>query len=231
MDFFSIKVKDRITLTSTFNFEAEDDPDTPDVNEAAVAAAAAVLDRLALTNAGITNADQFTGVSFFTNDFDTRTKGVDVIATIPINTSGPGTTEVNLAFNYTSTKVTRRGPNISDLRVLQLEQQLPKTKGTLSFKHLGNKFRVNTRLNYYGPLTEYYLSTTRLTNLNSQITVDLEGGYKITDALEFSVGGQNIFDSYPTEAVYADAFGSTYPVSSPAGITGGYYYAKVKYSF
>ena len=71
----------------------------------------------------------------------------------------------------------------------------------------------------------------RITDLDSQITFDLEAGYQVTDDIEISVGAQNAFDSLPTKAFTADAFGNTYPVASPAGFSGGYYYARATFDF
>lgn len=211
VDFFRIDLEDRITLTSTSS-----------IGDA---------DRAALFNAGFTNANQFVGVNFFTNDFDTQTEGVDVIVSAPISLTDEGVTEFSLAANYTTTEVTRRGPNLSDLRVLQLEEQLPEVRGNMALTHAEGSFRGILRVNYFGPLNEYYLSTTRKTELESQVTVDVELGFDATDSLELVVGAQNLFDNFPTKSVYGSSLGSTYPVSSPDGFGGGYYYAKVKYSF
>ena len=211
VDYYRIDVEDRITLTST-----------ADINDA---------DRSALLELGFTNASQFVGVNFYTNDFDTQTEGVDVVFSKPVTITESGTSNLALAFNYTTTEVTRKGPNLSDLRLLQLEQQLPELKGNISLTHAEDRLSGILRLNYYGPLTEYYLSTTRVTELDKQITVDLELNFDATDNIQLSLGAQNIFDSFPSEAVYSTTFGSTYPVSSPAGFGGGYYYGKLKLTF
>ena len=210
-DYFNIKVEDRITLTSTTSITDED--------------------RSALFDAGFANANQFRGVNFFTNDFNTKTEGVDLVIAVPLNIVDEGTTELSLSANYTKTEVTKQGDNLSNLRLLQLEEQLPKTRGTLSLSHSQGQFRALTRINYSGSLTEYYLSETRVTDLDSQVTVDVEVSYQATESLELIAGGQNVFDSFPTKASYAETLGSTYPVSSPNGFGGGYYYVKAKYRF
>jgi len=210
-DYFNIKVEDRITLTSVVSINDEV--------------------RTALFNAGFTDANEYVGVNFFTNDFSTTTQGVDLVVAVPLEIVDEGTTELSLSANYTKTEVTKQGDNLSDLRLLQLEEQLPKTRGTLSLSHSQGQFRALTRVNYFGSLTEYYLSETRITNLKPQVTLDIEISYQATESLELIAGGQNIFDSYPTKASYAESLGSTYPVASPDGFGGGYYYVKAKYSF
>jgi iron complex outermembrane receptor protein len=211
LDYFRINVDNRITLTSTFA-----------INDA---------DRDALQSVGFLNASQFTAINYFTNDFDTQTQGIDIVGSMELELLDRGISRVLLSYNHTDTKVIHQGQDLSDLRVLQLEQQLPKDKAILTFTHAVGDFSGVLRVNYYGALDEYYLSTTRHTELDAQVTIGFELSYLLTHELMLSIGGQNIFDSYPTKAVYAEAFGSTYPVSSPAGSGGGLYYAKIKYSF
>jgi len=211
VDFYQIDMKDRITLTSS--------------------ASIGDADRDTLFGLGFTNAQLFTGVNFFTNDFDTKTQGVDIIGAVPVELTDEGSSEVSLAFNYTKTEVTRQGANLSDLRLRQLEEQLPQWRGNVAFTHTEGDIGGILRVNYFGPLNEYYLSLARLTELDSQITVDVEVNYAVLEGVEISVGAQNLFNSFPTGAFTATAFGNTYPVSSPDGFGGGFYYAKVKYNF
>lgn len=211
VDYFRIEVDNRMTLTSAVA-----------INDA---------DRDALQAAGFPNAAQFTAVNHFTNDFDTETQGVDIVGSMELDIFENGSTQLQLSYNYTDTKVARRGESLSDLRVLQLEEQLPKTKGIVTLTHAVDNFSGTLRANYFGSLDEYYLSTSRHTELDAQVTVDIELSYFVSDNITLSLGGQNLFDSYPSEAVYAEAFGSTYPVSAPAGNGGGFYYGKIKYSF
>ncbi|MFT5760459.1 MAG: iron complex outermembrane receptor protein, partial [Alteromonadaceae bacterium] len=132
-DYFNIKVEDRIALTAT----------TPVTDE----------DRSELFDLGFDDANQFRGVKFFTNDFDTKTQGVDLVVSVPLDIVDEGNTQLSLSANYTQTEVTRQGENLSDLRLLQLEEQLPKTRGTLSLSHSQGQFRSLARVNYSGPLT------------------------------------------------------------------------------
>jgi len=211
VDYFRIDVDNRITLTSTV--------------------AISDADRDALLGAGLPNANQFTAINHLTNDFSTQTQGVDIVGSMELDIFDRGTSMLLLSYNHTDTTVSHQGESLSDLRVLQLEQQLPKDKAILTFTHAIDDFSSVLRVNYYGALDEYYLSTTRHTKLDAQVTVGLELSYYVSNGLTLSIGGQNIFDSYPTKAVYAEAFGSTYPVSSPAGSGGGLLYAKIDYSF
>ena len=48
-------------------------------------------------------------VRFYTNDFDTTTQGIDVIATYPVDMLG-GHTNFSFAGNWTDTKVDKFNP-------------------------------------------------------------------------------------------------------------------------
>ena len=210
VDLFRIDVDDRITLT-----------EPADIDDA---------DRQALFDLGFTNAGQFCCVNFFTNDFDTRTEGVDVIASIPFSL-GSGDSEISISYNYTTTEVTRQGPNLSDLRLAQLEEQIPKSRGNVMWNHAVGRWSGFARVNYFGNLHEYYLALSLDTAMSSETTVDAQVNFDATDSLRISLGAENLFDSFPTKASTRTLFGNTYPVSSPNGFGGGFYYAKLGYNF
>ncbi len=211
VDFYQINVDDRIAQTGA----------TPLTD----------ADRAALFDLGFTNANEFAGVAFFTNDFDTETKGVDIVASMPLQLTNSGDTSLSAAFNYNETEVIRRGAALGDWRLATIENDIPNSRGNISMTHQQGPFRGLIRLNYYGSFTEFYLNTSRITNLDSQITFDLEAGYQVTDNIEIAIGAQNAFDSLPTKAFTADAFGNTYPVASPAGFSGGFFYARATIDF
>ena len=213
VDYYQIEVKDRITQTGRTSLVAED--------------------RMALTALGFTNADEFASVSFFTNDFDTRTKGADIVLSVPISLSSGTNMNVGAALNYNETKVTRAGPELGEWRAAVIEHDIPDWRGNLNFTYKNGKWGGLARLNYYGSFTEFYLNTSegRTTGLSSQFTVDLEASYDITDRFSISIGAHNLFDSTPTRAATADAFGNTYPVASPAGFSGGFFYSRLVVNF
>ncbi len=188
-------------------------------------------DRATLFGLGFTNANEFAGVRFFTNDFDTRTEGVDLMASLPLELASPGDTELTAAVNFNDTEVVRQGPALDSWRRATIENDIPNVQGNVTVSHRQGRFRGLARVNYYGPFTEYYLNLARRTDLDSQIVVDLEGAYALSDQIELVVGAQNLFDSTPTEAFTANAFGNTYPVASPAGFSGGFYYVRLNLDF
>lgn len=211
VDYYRIEVTDRIAQTGATTLTD--------------------ADRMTLFGLGFTNANEFAGVRFFTNDFDTRTQGVDLVASMPLELTSFGDTELAAAVNYNDTEVVRQGPALDPWRRATIENDIPGVRGNISLNHRQGPFRGLARINYYGSFTEYYLNLARRTDLDSQITVDLEGAYFLTDTIELVVGAQNAFDSTPTEAFTANAFGNTYPVASPAGFSGGFYYVRLNLDF
>ena len=93
-DYFRIRLSDRLALTQLFAL-------TP-----------AEVDGL-LTE-GVTSARNLQNFRFFTNHFETRTQGLDLVAT-----SG-------FLFNHTDTDVTRFDPEVLDaLRIRELQEAIP----------------------------------------------------------------------------------------------------------
>ena len=250
VDFFDITVEDRIAISEQQDFRGllvrageraglslADMGITQDANgdgalNAQDGETAQILN--ALDAAGVVRGADFAGaedlasVAFFTNDFDTETRGVDLVATVPINW-GLGRTTLALALNYTDTRVTRRG-GLGDTRLRQLEEGLPKWKGNISLRHERVKARVLARVNFHGPYGEAHADDgSRWIEPGSEFTVDVEGGYAISDAWELALGVANLFDNFPDEHRYADVVGSRYPTTAPFGLSGGQYYAKVRH--
>ena len=89
-DYFRIDLSDRLALSQVFALD-------PDEAERLIAE-------------GITSAKNLVNFRFFTNQFDTRTQGLDVVAAFA-PPGMEGDPELNLAFNYTHTAVTRYNPD------------------------------------------------------------------------------------------------------------------------
>lgn len=210
LDYFNIEVEDRIALTTTQALTPQD-----------------IQELLAL---GILDAQSFSGVRFFTNDFDTTTQGIDLVATANADLFG-GETDFSLVYNWTDTEVDSFNPDIiGDTRVRQLEENLPNHRASFVTSHLQGNWRGLLRLNYYGEYFEAHLDDGTLPiEASSEITVDAEIGYGFTDSLNVVLGAENIFDEFPDENPWAGIAGATYPVTSPMGFNGGFWYVRLRY--
>jgi len=217
LDFYLIKMKDRITQSASHQLTD--------------------AQRAALIAEGFTAAGGFGTFRFFTNDFSSTTKGLDLVASMPLEITHSGATEVNLAVNWTKTKVTSFDPTdpnelLSETRVIQLEDNNPNWRGYMSLTHNEADWRGLVRVNYFGKYTELHVNAGSLRiDAGSEITVDVEAGINIMDNLEFVVGAQNAFSNYPDRNPWDFIVGSKYPTTAPSGINGGVYYTKLRYFF
>ena len=211
VDYFHIKVKDRIGRSSE-----------KELTDA---------DRLTLIGQGITDASAFSQVRFYTNDFDTTTQGIDVIATYPVDMLG-GHTNFSFAGNWTDTTVDKFNPDvISDKRVTQLEKNLPRTRFTLSANHLQGPWTFLARLRYYGKFTEFSTDDATARNeAEARALVDIEGSYTFKDSLTLAAGAENVLDTKPSK-LSSNVSGLIYTETSPYGFNGGFFYFRALWNF
>ncbi len=211
-DYYHIEMTDRLSTASGISL-TEEDIET-------------------LLAQGISDASSFSEISFFTNDFDTTTEGVDVVANYSMEMLG-GDTRFSLAYNWTDTTVDEASDNISDERIRMLEDNLPSVRYSLTANHTNGDWRVLGRINYFGSIYEDHLdSGLPIENVGSEITLDVEVGYNFTDSLSVVVGAKNALDEYPDENTqWKGIAGSLYPTTSPIGINGGFYYVRGLYTF
>jgi iron complex outermembrane receptor protein len=211
-DYYNIELTDRLSTASGIALTDED--------------------IATLISQGINDASSFSEISFFTNDFDTTTEGVDVVANYSMEMLG-GDTKFSLAYNWTSTVVDRASDNISDFRIRMLEDNLPAVRYSATANHTNGDWRFLTRLNYFGSIFEDHLdSALPINKVGSEFTVDLEVAYSFTEDFTLTVGAKNALDEYPDENTqYAGIAGSLYPTTAPIGINGGFYYLRGMYTF
>ena len=204
-DYFRIALSDRIALSQVFSLDPAD------------------AERLIAE--GITSARNLVNFRFFTNEFDTRTQGVDVVASfVP---GGAGGAELSLAFNHTNTKVTRYNPKVlNDVRVRQLEDALPGTRWMASARRTLGGVSAVARLSYYAG----WFDARDDRAYPGEYLVDLEASYPVTASASVTIGAQNALNRYPQENPNAAAVaGNLYSSQTPFGASGGFVYVKAGY--
>ena len=107
-----------------------------------------------MITAGITGAETVTAVSFFVNDIDSRTTGLDLVAATGLDWAG-GRLNLTLAGNITDTTITEPGVTLSPAKVRELEDALPDTRATLSIDYARGPWSGLVRANYYGSVYEH----------------------------------------------------------------------------
>ena len=235
LDYFYIAVDDRILQTQSFvlaNLVEGGQCSDPRSDVTCVWANRAALDAARRASGFGRNLD-LSRVRFFTNDFNTRTRGVDLVATVPLELLDSGESELTLAANWTKTKIVRHDPDTVDAkRIGQIERSLPRVKGNATLTHDAEAWRALVRANYYGHALEYHVdSDALLVKYGAEVTWDLEFGYRPVPELELVLGADNVFDNRPDENPYAGVVGSRYPESAAMGSQGGFYYVKASYEF
>lgn len=209
VDYFNIALDDRITVSQNFQLSEED-----------VAQ---------LVSEGVTSAANLANFRFFTNDFDTETTGIDVVATY--NPGGAdGRTNYSLVFNHTETEVKRFNPETLDAtRIRELQEGLPENRWNASVNHrFGESFRMLGRVSFY----DGWFDSEDGESYGGEYIVDMEAAYNVNQSLAIMVGAQNLLDTFPAENPGArSGVGNRYSQFTPFGFNGGMYYARIKYDF
>ncbi|MGV6850690.1 MAG: TonB-dependent receptor plug domain-containing protein [bacterium] len=221
IDYFNIDVNDRLNLSSE------------------VVLTQAEIDQLIAD--GIPGAGDLTQFRFFTNDFDTNTSGVDIIATTEADMLG-GTTTFNFAFNYTKTDVTSFNPEtINASRIRQIEETTPDTRWNITANHRIDNMRFMVRGNYYSSWYDSFENDVFGTDavFDGEFLVDLEGEYEINDSSSVLLGVRNIFNNKGQKASDVNdqgfdtstVLGEVYSQYTPFGFNGTFLYARYQYRF
>ncbi len=214
VDFFDIRMKDRLSLSQEFTLEADhkaqlDDP---------------TLDK----------------IRFFTNDFDSITQGIDAVVTIPVL---DGNVFVIYNFTQTEVVEESVDERTIDAdRIQELENNLPKHRASLTVAQpFLDNFGVLARGSYWG---DWYDSEDDATytgkfvvdleftyTTESRVTFSL-GGTNILDTYPDENPAYSEDTPATTDEGYnAPDIGNQYGQFSPFGFDGAYWYAKVGYSF
>ena len=203
-DYFRVAVSDRLALTRPFVLTSDE--------------------RETLVEEGITSAANLQNFRFFTNNFETRTQGVDVVAAfaLPIMDG----IELSLAFNHTRTSVVAYDPSVLDEeRIRQIEEGLPRTRWLYTAKHALGPVGVLGRLSWFGG----WFDARDDRSYSGAPLLDLEAAYSFGEGLTLTAGAQNALNRHPERNPQADRAGNLYGPNSPFGTNGGFYYVRLGY--
>ena len=201
-----------------------------------------------------------TGVTLFANGLDTATQGADLSFVLPEDYHF-GHVEWSLGANYNETTVTRvpltpaslAGLTLYDATALSdLSTASPRYVINLGGLWTERRLSVDLKEQIYGPSSEwenddgdnpanvplYFKSTIKVTPIT-----DLDLGYRLHHHITVHVGAVNLFNRYPNRYNatllahyntfrYGDTLGVfQYPMFSPFGINGGFYYMRASVRF
>jgi iron complex outermembrane receptor protein len=220
VDAYQIKVRDRIAITSTLTGDA----------------VSAILVANGLS--------PYISAQYYTNAIDTRTRGIDVVATYGHDIGSFADMEWNVGYNYNKNIITDIIDNPSELsainfalfdRVSQanLTENLPKTKFYIGNVLSAGDFTLSTRVIRYGEVAALQNDATRDRIFGAKWLTDAELTWRVNDTLGVAVGANNLFNVYPDANGIASAANGSgfYPTTIPYGFTGGYYYGRLTLSY
>ncbi len=215
-------------------------------------------DRIVLSNnlSGDAIADllQGTGANqgrFFLNAIDSKTRGVDVVASYNVATDGYGDLAFNLGYNYGKNEVTNiidppaelQGAGFdqdnlfSGTELRRFEVSTPRNKYNLSATWTNDDIRTTLRTTRYGETQDPSDIPERNEVLKPKWITDLDVAYSLSENVSLSLGANNIFDVYPDATrenvddvtTFSRLF--AYSSFSPYGFNGRYVYGKIEMKF
>lgn len=242
VDAYQVQIDDRIVVTENLGLFG-----TTAVNNAV---------RAVLAAAGFPTVN---AARFFINGVDTRTRGLDLVATYRIPDIGGGRLNLTSGFNYNKTKITRNAPRPGALasipgielfgrqESLRLEQGQPRTKINASADFDRGWFGATLRATRYGRVLAAGADLFNDVELAPKTITDLELRFQpLGERVNLAVGSNNIFDVYPTNSprgrgvnpdtgqpanFSANNYFLPFSSFSPFGFNGRYLYGRVSVNF
>ena len=224
LDYYFIELRNRIVLSSDFSVGPEE--------------------VVTLQGLGVAGANSIAQVSFFNNDLDTETRGIDAVATYTID-SAAGFTELSASLNRNETRVSeipvrtdRRGHSFSFVNeedVFDTENALPKFQGVFTLRHGWDRFDVMARANWYGGYEHAnradFTDPDNVQKFDGKVLFDLQATWSVNDAWSLTFGGLNVFGEKPDKAKFEACCGRIYRSDSMISWQGAYYYLRARADF
>jgi iron complex outermembrane receptor protein len=232
IDAYSIKVKDRIGISQNFTVSAAD-----------------LVAEPALAGVGLGGS-----VQYFTNGFDTTTRGVDVVGSYRTDLAG-GKLNLTLAYNYNRSKVDRFNPGVIGVtQLIDIKYLAPAHRANFAATWQSGDFSLNLRESYYGawrvsndyPIRQGNVASGAIIDgqhFGAKFLTDLDVSYTFMEHFTLTLGANNLFNTYPDKILAtvnnpifaltnSISNGSVYPRSGgPFGLNGGFYYARVRIKY
>ena len=214
-DYFRVDLSNRLALSQTFTLTEDE--------------------RALLLSEGIASAGTLAFFRFFINDFSSRNQGIDLVTTYTPAELG-GNTAFSYAMNYTHTQLTEESDLLTPGDVLGLERGVPRFRWNAAVTQRLGRVDLLGRVNYFGSWVDHFdarfVRGAGSPLLDGRHILDLEASIALTDSLRLALGGQNVFNTFSQRMdLFADIFGLPYSQFTPWGLSGGYYYARINYSW
>jgi iron complex outermembrane receptor protein len=231
IDYYHIRIKDRIVLSDNF-----------------IGAAVQQL----FTDAGLAGVS---GGRYFTNAIDTKSNGVDVVANYGFTFSPTSVLRLSSGYNHNEVKVTRVSSTPPELSAFQetlfgrverarIEKGNPRDNLFVSANYTRGGIGLTARTQRYGEVTSWSAQPTDAgggtldqTYAAKWIT-DLSASYSLRGRYTLMIGSDNVFDVYPDRNLNRGDLAAgrgglsnfgifPYAGISPFGFNGRFVYAKL----
>jgi iron complex outermembrane receptor protein len=238
---------DRLTVTADYYHIAIDDR-------------VGISGAIDLTQSSFSNLNSTaSSAQFFVNAADTKTNGVDIVATYDVALPMGHTLHLSAAANWTETTVVASsvvssiggvnvGPLITAQDISIIEDWQPKSRVNVSATYNWGGLELISRLSQYGSYRVCEGACNSMDNtqrFSAKWLADFQLSYRVQEGgLRFTIGANNIFDTKPDlnqigQSRGGDILGivSSPGVfqysrrSAPFGFNGGYWYARATYQF
>ncbi|ADG10492.1 TonB-dependent receptor [Caulobacter segnis ATCC 21756] len=228
LDSYQIDIDDRIVDTSNL-----------DLSVTQLASRADLAPLLARFPQGLT-------ATYYTNAVSTRTTGTDFVADYGVNLGEFGRLNLNAAYAFNKTKITKLkatpavlkavNPNLvlfDRQKIADLTVGTPREKIILGAQWLRGAWNVGLRNTRHGRYTEAGTSASLDRTYSPKWITDLDIGWQVRETTSVAIGANNLFDKHPDKIgiINADQGTGQFGTFSPFGITGGYYYARLTQRF
>lgn len=221
LDAYQIDVDNRIILSSSLDSEDDNLPQNV---------------RSLITQTGAQSA------RFFINAVDTQTQGIDLVVAQHWDLGDYGFLKGNATWGYNKTDIQSvHLPQIlgglendlfDNIERTRMTKANPRNTGNFSLTHELGNFETTARLSYFGTYSIGY--STGPYKFDHQWVADLSVKYHATTNLSFTLGAQNLFDTYPERRPDDNNYHGIfqYPLTnSPFGFNGGYYFVEAQYRY
>ncbi|MBH8559942.1 TonB-dependent receptor [Hymenobacter negativus] len=185
-------------------------------------------------------------VQFFSNALDTRTRGLDVVASYRKKMDRDQEMGLNLAMALNSTKVVGEvrtpaslanlgTPLVDRVMIGLIEVAQPRSKFIGSANYRFKKLEGLVRATRFGEVTAIQSSPELDQTFSAKVITDASLTYGFTPRVGLTVGANNLFNVYPDEIAFPSltASGQTpyTRFTSQFGFMGAYYFTSLRFSF
>jgi len=210
IDYFNIEVEDRMTVSSDKQLTEGQ------------------IEQLEATGINARNLQEF---RFFTNDFATKTQGIDLVVTAPVAAG-----ELSYTYNFTSTEVTQYDTLLlDDQRITLLEKGLPRHRWNLTLTQaLSDNLAALGRVSFYESWSEWAFGPAAQV-FGHALLLDLETSFSLDPQSTVAIGVQNLLNVEPDNLTdgpdWGPVVGRPFGEYSPYGFGGAFWYTKYSYNF